>query len=122
MSDSHHPIHKFKKRPGACAETSKAVSVLDLVVLLGNVYRGAADADVGYEDTEQSFNELLVHLNKFVSIPRTAFESALWSANLLNETGKFWCPKGRSFEEFLKHVCRGEEFDLDYNLLENTPR
>ena len=100
----------------------KAVSVLDLVTLLGNVLRGADDTECGFEDAEQSLNELVAHLNRYVQIPRPALESALWSCNLLNEAGKFWDVKDRSFDQYLKHVMRGEAFDLDYNLMEGSAK
>lgn len=98
----------------------KTVSLMDLVILLGNVYRGLVEPLVGFEDADRTVAELTLELNRKTQVGRTALESALWSCNLLNEQGKFWHPKGVDFETFLKKICQGEGFNKSYNYFSET--
>jgi hypothetical protein len=95
----------------------KALRVLDISVLLYHVYQGLKNPEVGFEDAEETLNSLSKRLNyKFLVDPKI-LESCLWSCNLLNEQGKWWHPKDRTFDEFLKDVLGEDSFNKTYNCI-----
>lgn len=99
-------------------KADRTVSVLDLVCLMGNLRRGAGADELGFEDAAQTLDQITAKLNMMISINIDDLQSALWSCNLLNERGKFWHPKDRTFDEFLKMILGpGEAFDKFYNLI-----
>jgi len=94
------------------------IKLLDVAVLLLSIHRGAQDDCVGFEDARMTLDELVAKLNKTIWIEQRLIESAMWSANLLDEAGKFWHPESISFEEFAKDVCGKHKFNRIYNLIE----
>lgn len=97
---------------------TRIVTVLDLVVLLGNVCRGLADVSVGYEDVKLPVDTLVKHLNRPVKVWLNDLEPALWACNLLSEKGKFWHPKRASFDRWISTMLPYDNFDRLYNLVE----
>jgi hypothetical protein len=93
------------------------VSLVDIVALLDNIYRGAQHAEVGFEDASRTLDAITHELNKKVFIDPSVVESALWSCNLMDEQGKFWHPRGLSFEQFLKKLVPFRAFCRKYNIL-----
>lgn len=111
------------RAPGKETSPTKAVSVLDLVVLLGNLCLGNADKDVGFEDARMGINTIISKLNHAppVATKIYAIENALWACNLLNEKGKFWHPMGIPFDRFVAKMLPDMKFDRNYNLIEELP-
>lgn len=97
----------------------RQLKLLDIVTLLRNLYDGNADPEVGFEDASETIQSITKQLNKKVWIEPRVLESALWSANLLNEKGKFTDVKGRSFEEFVREMLQGVPFHKFYNTIED---
>lgn len=94
--------------------------LVDLAILIANVYRGAQLSKVGFEDAERTIDDIIQDLEgrRGMRIKRDVIESALWSCNLQDEIGKFWHPKNRSFEEFKKDILtRRQSFDPTYNFI-----
>lgn len=102
------------------AQTDKfhKVKIMDLVVLMGNLWKGAKDAQIGFEDADQTLNELSSKLDHEVWIKLTDLESALWSCNTLNEAEKFWHPRNEKFDSFLSKLLNRRKFNKIYNLIE----
>jgi hypothetical protein len=105
-------------------ERNLRVSFLDLAILLFHVHRGAQLEEVGFEDCDRTLKELTKELApKRVLVNKSALESALWSANLMDEIGEFWSPSGESFDAFVRrllHYASPEErleFDRMYNFI-----
>lgn len=94
----------------------RKVKLLDIVTLLHNMYAGARHPKVGFEDAHETTNTILRRLNKKVLIDPTILESLLWSCNLLDERGKFWDAKGRTFDDFVTQLGI-KKFDKRYNLI-----
>ena len=94
-----------------------SLRILDAAILLMNIYRGAQSSKVRFEDAARTLEELVVDLHgkKGIRVQRSVIESALWSCNLLDELGKFWHPKGRSFDEFLKDILKCTKTNLFYH-------
>lgn len=62
---------------------------------------------VGFEDCERTLPELTEELSQARAlVNKNAFESALWSCNLMDEAGEWWSPRGESFDQFLARVLR----------------
>lgn len=95
----------------------KTVKALDLAILLYHVHRGAQHNEVGFEDAQESLESLTKALNKEISIPLQNLESALWSANLLDENNEFWHPEGLTFDEWVKKAFG--KYDRFYCLLKD---
>lgn len=94
----------------------------DLTTLIFNLWRGAADKNVGWEDAARTLDDISYNLD-FYSVQKVdVLESALWSCNLLHEQGKFWDIKNRSFDEFVKVILPEFNFDKDYNFLTKKER
>lgn len=98
------------------------LSMLDLATLLYHVHRGAQLETVGFEDCERTLQQLTEELApKKRLVSRGALESALWSANLMDEAGSFWSPIGESFDRFVRRLLREAtpderlEFERFYN-------
>lgn len=99
------------------------LSMFDGMVLLLNVAKGAKHPLVGFEDTDNSEQQLraLIGQGRSISLEKSALESALWSCNLLDEHEAFEHPDGKSFDDYLNLILeprgRGERFDKTYNLI-----
>jgi hypothetical protein len=98
----------------------RRIDALSLMTLLYHVHRGAALSTVGFEDSTQTIQKLTFNLNQRLIVRISDLESALWSANLMQEQGKWWHPTGRSFDEFLRDALPGARFDKDYNFIKET--
>lgn len=97
----------------------RKVKLLDSAILLYHVHRGAQHPKVGFEDTNRSLDQLTHALGKPAWIEKPVVESALWSANLLDEQNQFWHPKGLNFTQFVQTLLGpGEAFDLFYNTIQ----
>lgn len=104
-------------RPGYLSQERRYVKMLHLTALLYNIYQGALDGEVGFEDAHRTLEGLTAPLNKSTQVLTSVLESALWSCNLMNEQGKWWHPTGITFDEFLKEVLEKDSFDKMYNLI-----
>lgn len=99
-------------------QTAVRVSTLDLLVLLDHVLRGAALPDlIGWEDAENTLQDMVKLLNRDVYLDRSVLESALWSANLMNEAGKYKHPMGMGFDEWLKQLLGPLKFNKQLNTI-----
>jgi hypothetical protein len=95
---------------------------LDVAILMFHVQKGARHPEVGFEDSERTLKELtdLVTKKRRVTVQQGPLESALWSANLLDEAGSFWHPEGLTFRDWVRTILRsgtvqGAHFDRVYN-------
>lgn len=95
----------------------RMVRLLDVVTLLHNIVEGARHPIVGHEDAARTHEQLLRGLNRKQLFDPAVLESALWSANLMDEAGEFWDVKGRTFDEFVKDVLGHAKFDRTYNVI-----
>jgi hypothetical protein len=107
----------YLSKPGMKLRT---VRLVDVMTLVHNVMAGAMDESVGFEDAGRTINDVLRRLNRNILMDPSVLESALWSCNLMNEKGQFWDSRGRSFDELLLAVLKGDPFNKTYNLIE-TP-
>jgi hypothetical protein len=87
------------------------------MILMANAYKGSEQRKVGFEDADRTITMLANEINALVPVEQDALESALWSANLMNEQKKFWHPKGYTFEEYLGSLGVRAKFDKKYNLI-----
>lgn len=95
----------------------RTVTVLDLVCLLANTYRGAARDDVGFEDATMTIEALTTKLNAKVRVDIRDIESCLWACNLLDERKQFWHPKDLNFDQFIAKLLPDAAFDKTYNFI-----
>jgi hypothetical protein len=113
------PAH-FLSKEGA---QWRPVKLRDLTVLIYNVWRGAEDKRVGFEDARETVDSLVAKLSKETLMDPSLLESGLWSCNLLAEQDQFWHPQGRSFDEFVRELLKpGEKFNRTYNVIERKDR
>lgn len=99
----------------------KNLSLMDIVVLLGNLHKGNADNEVGFEDALRTVDDVTRYLQKFAKIDASLIESMIWSCTMLQEKGKFWHPQNRSYEDFIKTIEKsmGEKVNVKYNYLKD---
>jgi hypothetical protein len=109
---------KRKKSDNAVDTRIRWISVLELVVILDNVYEASKDKNIGFEDPRETLFSFLFRMNRAIRMYTEDLESGLWSCNLLAEKGKFRHPKGWSFDEFVSKMLRGDTFNKDYNYIE----
>ena len=93
------------------------VGVLDLVTMLDHIYRGAKHPEVGFEDIDHTLQSISTSFDKELRMLRSDVESALWSANLLNDLGLFKHHKGYEFDYWVKKTFPKYRFDKGLNLL-----
>jgi hypothetical protein len=102
--------------------TKLTISVIDLVALIDSVSKGAAMAEIGFEDADRTLEQLYTALNKPVKIDKELIESALWSANLLNQAGLFRHPLNMSFPNMVSRIVpEGLTYDSFFNLISKGP-
>lgn len=94
------------------------IHILDLVIILDNVWQASKDRDIGFEDPREMLHNFLFRMNKQTRLYTEDIESGLWSCNLLNEKGKFRHPRGWTFDQFLIRLLRGDTFNKQYNYIE----
>jgi hypothetical protein len=88
------------------------VKATDLACLLEMVEAGVSNQRVGFEDADRTLAQLKAALDQKVPVDKELIESALWSANLMDEVGLFRHPYG---DKLLVMVSRltppGYKFD-----------
>lgn len=97
----------------------KTIKVLDLAILLYHISKGAEREDVGFEDARETIESLTAALNNTVRLDKTYLESALWSANMMDEAGQFWHPQGLTLDAFIKSIVGTGKFNKKYGLIED---
>lgn len=95
------------------------VSLYDVAVLFANLHKAIHDPLVGFEDADRTLTEMELALRRYVPMRIDVIESALWAANLLNEKGDFFHPRGYAFDEFLAKLLPDRSFDKVFNTVED---
>lgn len=90
------------------------IPVLDIVVLLYNVYR-ASKSSIGYNDSDTTLVDLTADLNQHMKLRTETVEKLLYASNLLDEQGKFWHHRDTAFDSFLKRLAPKLNFDKKRN-------
>ena len=112
----------MKVTPGFLAKKGgrwRSVRLLELAVLLYHAHIASQDTDVGFEDANESLDNISRRLNKWIYMDPAIIESALWACNLLNEKNKFSHPRGLTFDQFVDKILKGRgKYDTFYNLIE----
>lgn len=112
-------MQRLRKSEGSHDKRKRLISILDLVIILDNIYRAAKHKDIGFEDPRETMTSFIFRMDRKVSLYTEDIESGLWSCNLLNEKGKFRHPKDWTFEKFLEKMLSGDKFNKDYNYIED---
>lgn len=99
--------------------TTMNIRLSDAVVLLTNVLIAEQKSQIGFEDANRTISELFNELvgTKMVNVPVSAVESALWSANLLDERGAFVHFRPISFKTFVGNVAGPGNFSFLHNYI-----
>jgi hypothetical protein len=95
----------------------KFITVLDLTILLYNVWLAGQDEHIGFEDPKQTLETFLTKLNRPLKLTIEDLESALWSCNLLAEKEKFWHPQRKTCDQFMKLMLSPQGWNKDYNFI-----
>lgn len=91
-------------------------SALDLAILLYHIHKGAADSEIGYLDPLLPIEYLEGSFNVEFRVALGRMERALFMANMADEQGKFWHPKGLSFTEWARSMTpKGYDYNAAYN-------
>jgi len=101
------------------------ISVLQAVVLLYHVTKGANHPKVGFEDADRTLTEMIRALNRTsIKVNRSVLESALWSCNLMDENDEFWHPTNKPFRRFVTNLLWDyrSEFDEFYNFIKDKKK
>lgn len=111
----------MKTQTNQTEERIYTITGLDAVILLIHVLQGAKHPEVGFEDVDNTRGQLKQALDCEVQVPQSVLESALWSANLMDEAKAFWHPDGLSFSQFVNRMIDPEDmkFDRFYNILKS---
>lgn len=108
-----------------CRENKKLryLKLSELGILLTNVMRAAEHPDIGFEHADFLLDQFLKAIDKIVKVKEDHLQACLWSANLLNEKGKWWHPTGKDFSFFVNDLLANDDFDYEYNLIihKDTP-
>lgn len=96
------------------------VSALDIAIIIYHVYVGSKLEDVGFEDCDRTLHQLMKELApKRYPVNIRTLESALWSANMMDEQSQFWSPTGESFNDFHKRILSAFDQKLEFNEIYN---
>jgi hypothetical protein len=95
----------------------KALRRQDRLWLVECVKRAAGEELIGFEDAVETMDRLINKLLTQLFIDPSVLESALWSANLLHEQGKYNHPEGEAFETFARRAVAPDRFDFYYNCI-----
>jgi hypothetical protein len=106
----------------AMSSTKLPVKLFDLAILILMVHKGSQEERVGFEDCSETLESLTRKLDVLVNVEQSSLESALWSANIMNDIGKFWHPEGLSFDEFTKSVAGKHKFDKRFSTIERKDK
>jgi hypothetical protein len=91
------------------------------LILLDNIARGAEHVNVGFEDAARTRGQLEGLIISGRALDMEVLESALWSANLLNEEGSFYHPAGLTFDQFVEEILpTNMTFDRFFNLIKES--
>jgi hypothetical protein len=102
-------------------KNSRPIKTLDLAILLYHVWRGSQEPEIGHADAKESLTTLTNQLNRKVYLDPALIESALWSANMLDEDGKFWHPHGLTFDEWVRNMLGSrKEYNRNYGTIEKS--
>lgn len=93
------------------------ISVLDIVVLLYNVYRASKNS-IGYNDADKTLAQLTSELKGHMKVRVDTLEKLLYASNMLDEQKKFWHYRDTTFDSFLKRVAPKLKFDKKRNYFE----
>lgn len=96
----------------------RQVRLFDLALLLHALHRAAEDEGVGHHDTHETVESIERKCNKEVFIEPRILEACLYAASMLNEQGKWWHPRGWTFEEWVKRVLGADTWNSVYNVIE----
>lgn len=97
----------------------RSVRLLELAVLLYNAHIAARDDDIGFEDANDTLDNITRRFNKWIFVDPALVDSLLWACNLLNEKKQFVHPRGLTFEQFIEKILKGRgKYDTFYNLIE----
>lgn len=98
------------------------ITIYDAIVLLYHVHLGAQLPDIcGFEDNDNTLKKLVESFTRRrIVVPKVTIESALWSANMMDENDSFWAPNDESFDAFVKTMLLkcglpNAKFDRVYN-------
>jgi hypothetical protein len=98
------------------------VRLLDMAVLLYSVHLAARDELIGHTDARESLHSLSMKLGSQIFLEPNVLESALYSANLLDEQGKFVHPAGLTFEQMVTKILKGRKFDRRFSMIEGNKK
>jgi len=95
------------------------INVSDLAILMVNMLEASRDELIGFEPDGTSLDHTLRNMAMTVTLALEDVESALWAANMRNERGNFYHPRGLTFDEFLGSVLgKDYKFNKDYNWID----
>jgi hypothetical protein len=114
------PVPKLNY-PGFNQELLRTLTIGQLAVLLWHLYRCSKDPDIGYLDANITLSDLVAtRLNKTIKLSKGMMERLLWAGNLSEQSGTWWSPDDKSFNEFIQPLLYDDEFfDRTWNLLLN---
>ena len=97
----------------------RRVTATEAMVLLYNLYH--CDKVLGLGDVYNTLDDLARHISFQLYIRKDVMDSLLWSANMLDEAGKFWHPRNRDFKSFVKQIEKRNEakFNPAYSWLKD---
>ncbi len=104
------PRNYLSKKGGAW----RPIRITELCTLMYSFLRASEHEDIGFEDTNMSYEMMHKRLNREFKLDPSTMESLLWSCNMLNERGEFKDVKGRSFDEFVTDVLKGDDIHRVY--------
>lgn len=97
----------------------RPVRLHNLASLIFAALQAAEDPEIGWADTHESIDSAMNRLSNYQLCDPRLIEALLWSANMLNEKGKFKDVKGRSFEDLTSEILNGKgKFDPVYGTIE----
>lgn len=100
------------------------VTALDLTSLLYNCIEGSRINEIGYQDTERFYADLLMEASRTgIRISFETLESLLWSANMMDEVNLFWDSRNRKFDTLVRDILnrnghKDYQFNKTYNWIE----
>jgi hypothetical protein len=92
------------------------ISILEFIVLYSNVLHAKEEKTVGYQNHDESFNELIARLEKTqIYLTQQEMEAALWACQAMSEEGKFWHPLKKPFTVFLNAALNYKQTKKYFN-------
>lgn len=113
------PIKKklYPKRVFDHTHKKLLIDSYDLVTILYHLHIASKDQTIGFNDSIHTLKEVEREFlfNRYFSISK--LESALYSANMCDERGKFWSPQDLTFDQWLRKLKIDKLFDKRLNYL-----